>query len=459
MDDKCSKLAKCMVAPHHVDSATDAVHKLDSILRSILAQRRLWDCGLDDAAIERILLSLSVMDSNNFQGHCGAGEREGRVLSGIVRRRHFYMSHGIGRSGDLLADQPKACGSSILYKVANFMTLDAVRQCGFSQCPDALIVPLATGMTLNLVMQSVRRSRPATAKYVVWPRIDQKTSLKCIEAAGLVPHCVELERLDVSFFGVSPAAVAAAVEALGPENVVCVLCTTSCFAPRVPDDPLRIGRAIKPLSVPMVVNNAYGMQSNWIMKRLDASFQDQSCSIDAVVQSTDKNFLVPVGGAVVCGRREFVRAVSELYAGRACVSQAMDMFVTLLHLGRDGLARLHEQRRMLFPYLVELLQRFADARGESVLIHEHNEVSLAVTMATVVDPVAVGAKLFRHGVSGPRVVTLTERKNICGLEFSAYGSHSNEVERRCPLLVVACSIGMTRHEADVLISRLEASWP
>lgn len=29
------------------------------------------------------------MDSNNFLGNCGVGEREGRVASALVARRHY----------------------------------------------------------------------------------------------------------------------------------------------------------------------------------------------------------------------------------------------------------------------------------------------------------------------------------------------------------------------------------
>jgi O-phospho-L-seryl-tRNASec:L-selenocysteinyl-tRNA synthase len=47
------------------------------------------------------------MDSNNFVGSVGVGEREGRVASGLVARRHYGLAHGIGRSGDLTAEQPK----------------------------------------------------------------------------------------------------------------------------------------------------------------------------------------------------------------------------------------------------------------------------------------------------------------------------------------------------------------
>ena len=36
------------------------------------------------------------MDSNNFDGKVGVGERESRIFSRIVSERHFHMGHGIG---------------------------------------------------------------------------------------------------------------------------------------------------------------------------------------------------------------------------------------------------------------------------------------------------------------------------------------------------------------------------
>ena len=50
---------------------------------------------------------LALMDSNNFGGNAGVGEREGRVACSLVRRRNFGLAHGIGRSGDIAAEQPK----------------------------------------------------------------------------------------------------------------------------------------------------------------------------------------------------------------------------------------------------------------------------------------------------------------------------------------------------------------
>ena len=45
------------------------------------------------------------------------------------------------------------------------------------------VVPMATGMSLVLCMLALRQHRPG-ARYVIWPRIDQKSCIKSIITAG-----------------------------------------------------------------------------------------------------------------------------------------------------------------------------------------------------------------------------------------------------------------------------------
>lgn len=47
------------------------------------------------------------MDSNTFPNNVGVGEREARVACRLVAQRHYGLAHGIGRSGDVAAEQPK----------------------------------------------------------------------------------------------------------------------------------------------------------------------------------------------------------------------------------------------------------------------------------------------------------------------------------------------------------------
>lgn len=115
--------------------------------------------------IERLINELAMMDSNNFVGKAGVGEREGRVYSNLVKSRHFWLSHGIGRSGEISAIQPKAAGSSLLAILTNAFAKNALKIAGINKL-NCLTVPLATGMSISLVMLTLKNQRKY-AKYVI----------------------------------------------------------------------------------------------------------------------------------------------------------------------------------------------------------------------------------------------------------------------------------------------------
>lgn len=54
---------------------------------------------------------------------------------------------------------------------------------GVKAVVSAFVVPMATGMTLMLCMLAFKSMRPE-ARYVLWPRIDQKSCFKSIVTAG-----------------------------------------------------------------------------------------------------------------------------------------------------------------------------------------------------------------------------------------------------------------------------------
>ncbi len=185
----------------------------------------------------------------------------------------------------------QAAGSSLLARLANLLAADALAAAGMADLGGATVLPLATGMALTLTLLALRPLRPPGARcgaghprsqgigsgrapvlalpvsqvleaahlswqgvrswtpcrarrspcarhcgrYVLWPRIDQKTCLKAIASAGLeaVPlalaqHGDEL-RTDM-------ALLERELARLGAQNVVAVVTTTSCFAPRAADD-------------------------------------------------------------------------------------------------------------------------------------------------------------------------------------------------------------------------------
>jgi len=96
-------LLRELVGENYANISHEALRSISEHTRILLSQRSIPEASLPDLVIEHILNELALMDSNNYTGKVGFGEREGRVASGLVARRHYYMSHGVGRSGDLVA--------------------------------------------------------------------------------------------------------------------------------------------------------------------------------------------------------------------------------------------------------------------------------------------------------------------------------------------------------------------
>ena len=202
-------------------------------------------------------------------------------------------------------------------------------------------------MSLTLCLLSLKQKNPE-AKYVIWPRIDQKSCFKCILAAGLIPlivenimvpstvktgdkttkkesqsnreitsngvgriddptdtstsvtcsennmtnsnndndtsssmmmmtDCAEIERLLEAHHNLSKG-----------EQVLCVLSTTSCFAPRQPDDIVTISTLCQKYQVGHIINNAYGLQCQYICKQINRAINIKG-RIDAG-KSTGQSF-------------------------------------------------------------------------------------------------------------------------------------------------------------------------
>ena len=80
-------------------------------------------------------------------------------------------------------------------------------------------------------------------RYVLWPRIDQKTCLKAVVSAGLEAVPLALAAVGDELRTDVPA-LEAELMRLGPANVVAVVTTTSCFAPRAADDIVAVRHSI-----------------------------------------------------------------------------------------------------------------------------------------------------------------------------------------------------------------------
>lgn len=449
------RLSQKMVSACYIRQGSEARRSHEQLVRRLLEQGKCPEDGWSESTIELFLSELALMDSNNFLGNCGVGEREGRVASSLVARRHYRLIHGIGRSGDIAAVQPKAAGSSLLNKLSNALLLDVLRLSGVRSAASCFVVPMATGMSLTLCFLTLRHRRPA-ARFIVWPRIDQKSCFKAMITAGFEPVVIE-NVLEGDELRTDLDAVERKIQELGAHNVLCVHSTTSCFAPRVPDRLEELASLCSKYDVPHIVNNAYGVQASKCMHLIQQGARVGR--IDAFVQSLDKNFLVPVGGAVIAGFDEaFVQEISRMYPGRASASPSLDVLITLLGLGASGYRRLLSQRKELFSLLAQELQVLASSHGERLLHTPHNPISLAMSLDTLQGGGAsavtqLGSMLFTRQVSGARVVPLGGEQTVGGHVFRGFMSHSDSYP--CPYLNAASAVGITRQDVALCVKRLD----
>jgi O-phospho-L-seryl-tRNASec:L-selenocysteinyl-tRNA synthase len=164
--------------------------------------------------------------------------------------------------------------------------------------------------------------------------------------------------------------------------------------------------------------------------------------------------MVPVGGSMVFSHDEKLLAkLNSLYPGRASISPIVDLFITLLSMGRTGFVKLLKERKENFAYLHESLAKVLEPFGERVLSTTSNKISLSFTIGKIVskpkfknDPTFFGSYLFKRRVMGARVVGESV-STLEGIPFKNYGSHHEDFPH-LPYVTVASAIGSSRDEID-----------
>lgn len=401
-------------------------------LRILFEQRRVPEEGWNDSQIKLLLTILSLMDTDKDPQAARVGEREARVASPLVSELAADFCHGIGRSGEIYAPQPKAPGASIMYTIVNKLASDAIRRFGAPNLKHAFLLPLPTGMSIGLTISAMRQKRKG--KHVVHPRIDHKSPLKAIELIGLEPKIIESE-LKGDAVIVPPERVEEAID----EETVAILSTTTFFPPREPDDIKEIAKIAQKQNIPHVINNAYGVQSREIMKRIRSAVD--AGRVDAVVQSTDKNFLTPIGGAIVAApHQETLNEINEQYAGRATAAPATQFLAAILALGIKKYEKLRDEQEKNREYLEENLKKIAEEYGERIL-NVYNPIACAMSI-TDRDPKKVGGALYNLRVTGPRALGPTDYGSCCKKYHTAY-------------ITVNAAIGTRREDIEKAIQKLE----
>jgi O-phospho-L-seryl-tRNASec:L-selenocysteinyl-tRNA synthase len=80
MNEDALKYAERLVPHSYIDLARQARRSYEQKIRQIIEHRKLPDQPLEENIIEQWLNEIAQMDSNNFEGNIGVGEREGKKL-------------------------------------------------------------------------------------------------------------------------------------------------------------------------------------------------------------------------------------------------------------------------------------------------------------------------------------------------------------------------------------------
>ncbi|MHA1298381.1 MAG: O-phosphoseryl-tRNA(Sec) selenium transferase [Candidatus Helarchaeota archaeon] len=401
-------------------------------IRILLEQRRIPDDGWDADTIKLFLKILSLMDTDKDPLAARVGEREARTASPLITELALGFCHGIGRSGVIATSQPKAPGGSIMYNLANKLATNAIQKFGVPNIKNAIVFPLATGMSLALALAAARDE--TNGKEVVFSRMDHKSPLKAIKLVGLTPVIVESD-----VFGDAVRVLPEKIEKAIKENTAAILSTTTFFPPRECDNIKAIAKIAKKYQIPHIINNAYGVQSRKIMKKIHGAID--AGRVDAIVQSTDKNFLTAIGGAIVASpNKDFLEKINQTYAGRGNAAPVVQFLAAILTLGISKYERLRDEQEANLKLLKNSLSKIADKYGERILEIE-NPVAVAISMNNR-NPKKVGAALYTLRATGPRALTPED----WGSSYTNY---------KTPYLVLNAAIGSKKSDIIQIVERLD----
>ena len=353
----------------------------------------------------------------------------------------------MGRSGNLKDSQPKAVGSTILCRLTHKLVLSALRTWGFNKAilsGGVNVMPVCTGMSMMLALMAVE----SKDKKVIWLRIDQKSCLKAILAANLEVIIVEGKLVgdEIVTDLKSVEEIIEAEKGMIHSIVSCV----SCFAPRVPDSIVQVSILAAKHKIAHIVNAAYGGTSARACNLLNGAV-DSGGRIDAIVMSLDKNFMVPVGGAIIFGpQRESIERIAARYAGRAALSHVIDLFITLIGLGRKGLLEMKKGRLECFEYFKDKLKV---VEGTKVMETGQNDISIAIRLPETMST-ALGSQLFHRNISGARVIEIKNKSTVLeGIVLKNFGSHYSDWKGEFCYLNVAAGVGSKSEDIEICIKK------
>ncbi|MFO7797303.1 MAG: O-phosphoseryl-tRNA(Sec) selenium transferase [Promethearchaeati archaeon] len=415
-------------------------------LKVLFEQKALPNEGWKDEQIEFLLQILANMDTDKDINASQVGEREARIASKLHLNISGGFCHGVGRSGFLTAPQPKAPGGSIMYEITNYLARDIMRKFGLPNIKKAIITPIATGMSLALALSAFKPNwnniQLRSKRKVLIPRLDHHSILKSIDFIGLEPKII-----DGKIFGDAVRIPIDDIRNAYEDECYAIISFTSFFPPREADEIKEISKFAKEKDLVHIIVNAYGVQSpEWmglIRSAIDAG------KVDAVIQSTDKNFLTPVGASLIASPdKEKIEKISKTYAGRASASPVVNFLISMLSLGKNGYEKLIKDQQENRKFLEQKLNILAEKINERVM-NIFNPVAVSMTLNHLKkdELYALGGALYNLRVTGPRVYDPSQKE--FGTCTEGYPT---------PYIVMNAAIGSKKEHINTAIERLEKAY-
>lgn len=415
-------------------------------IKTLFEQKSVPKEPWSDEQIEFLLRTLSNMDTDKDSNAARVGEREARIASKLHLQTSAGFCHGVGRSGFLTAPQPKAPGGSIMYEISNYLARDILRSYGLPNIKEAIVVPLCTGMSLSLTLGALRpdgdKKYSSRKKTVLIPQIDHKSLLKSIELMGLKTKIIKGK-----IFGDAVRIPTEDIETNIDNDCYAIISITSFFPPREPDNIKEISKLAQEKDLVHIIINAYGVQSPEWMKLIRSAID--AGRVDAIIQSTDKNFLTPVGGSLIASpAKENIIKISQTYAGRASATPVVNFLISMLSLGINGYQKLIEEQQQNRKLLEEKLSIVAKNLNERIL-EIYNPVAVALSLENLKEEhlFAIGGALYNLRVTGPRVYNPKE---------SAFGTCCENYPT--PYIVMNAAIGSKKEDIVSAVERFEKAY-
>lgn len=467
--DKISNLLKNTKVPENmINRGLVGLKEFLNPMEELLNQKKPPEKGWSDNQIRFFLEIMANMDSNNDPEAYKIGEREGRISTPLLYELSGGFIHGIGRSGDIKASQPKAVGGSVLNNLTDSMITYFLKEMGLQNISGSLTVPLSTGMALmlsirglynNYLKENAASDNQNQKNEILVPRLDHQSPIKAVALSGLKMVGIESrlgkeilkQPIDsklkefIQRYGTDSVYIDVSdIEKAINDKTVGILSTTTFFPPRAPDNIKEIAKLAKKHNLIHVINNAYGVQSPEIMKMIRSAID--SGRVDAIIQSTDKNFLTPIGGAIITSPYEKnIEIIAKSYAGRGSSAPILHLFVSLLSMGMQGYQELVKNQQENKAILEKELHEVAESVGE-VVLDSYNPIACMMSLnrfnSNQIEN--LGGYLYNLRVTGPRV--LDPNKENWGSCYEKYP---------VSYVVMNAAIGSTTQDIMGAISQLK----